>query len=177
MLQQKGAQVSWRTMHKAVLGAAAVGADLAIAYDGSTSSGLRHSIEVLRCIVEDCKADVNALDDNDESLMDSFRHWGSPLCFGTSQHQGASVVQWWLEKMQDATLDYNFGLFLHKKQLRKGEIVAQHCTLCDRCMTHAHTLPLPLLTTKPSQRPESISCERYIMSTLISRRYTITTLA
>ncbi|KAH6889339.1 hypothetical protein B0T10DRAFT_51403 [Thelonectria olida] len=113
-LQQKGAKLGTRTLHRSAGEAAAIGADPALedggagdanAEDGDGAANpvkrRRDRAEMLRYLVDEVKLDINALD-TDIALH--AWHWGPPISYAAGKPQGEAVVRWLLQKGADPTI-------------------------------------------------------------------------
>ncbi|KAH7166412.1 hypothetical protein EDB81DRAFT_918834 [Dactylonectria macrodidyma] len=110
-LQEKGALLGRRALHRAAGEAAAFGTDPFIdsqeGYDVETccevedegSSGYarmrKERAEMLIFLVDEMKLDVNAMD---SATPHPAYHWGTPLCYAAVKENGAGVVSWLLER-------------------------------------------------------------------------------
>jgi hypothetical protein len=105
LLRDKGAKLGRRTLHSAVLFAAAIKADPSISptntefkgFDPSKKWGAdRNRIsEVLPYLVDELQLDVNAMDIERKDAPTG--HYGTPLCYAV-YHNGVAVVKWLLSK-------------------------------------------------------------------------------
>lgn len=89
LLQERGAKMGERTLHRAVESAAT-----------SYGEDLRIRMEIVKYLVEDLGIDVNQMDTN-EAVHD---RWGTPLCYaakGYPYEGGKVVTQYLLEKGAD----------------------------------------------------------------------------
>ncbi|KAJ3549226.1 hypothetical protein NM208_g622 [Fusarium decemcellulare] len=109
-LQDEGALLGRRTLHRAVGEAASFGTDPFTDgqqdYDVETCRDAeyepcqdrarrRERAEMLLFLVDEMKLDINAMD---SVVANRAYHWGTPLCYAAVQEKGASVVRWLLEK-------------------------------------------------------------------------------
>ena len=98
-----------RTLHKAVRGAANAGADLSILNSVTILVRHKNCIDILKYLVEDCKMDINVLDDEDGYLVDRFEYWGTPLCYAASECRGAKVISCLIDKGADTRIGKGGG--------------------------------------------------------------------
>ncbi|KAI5457008.1 hypothetical protein BGZ63DRAFT_395244 [Mariannaea sp. PMI_226] len=110
-LQENGAKLGTRTLHRAAEEAAVFGADPALEDgsgfgsdgddDAAAAKKRRRKVEMLRYLVDEVKLDVNAIDTD---IPGHAWHWGPPISYAAGKPNGAAVVKWLLAKGADPTI-------------------------------------------------------------------------
>ncbi|KAF3048796.1 hypothetical protein E8E11_000379 [Didymella keratinophila] len=111
LLQDRGAQMTNRLLHKAAQGAASVGADPSVTNPSMTLRRLQDRVDVLHYLVDECKRDSNELDDDISDPVGRSGYWGTPLSYAASEARGAKVVNWMLERGADPRKGKDAGKF------------------------------------------------------------------
>lgn len=111
LLQDRGAQMTKRLLHKAAQGAASVGADPSMTGRSLTLKRLQNRVDVLHYLLADCKRDINELDDDIGDPVGRFGYWGTPLSYAASEARGAKVVSWMLDRGADPRIGKAGGKF------------------------------------------------------------------
>jgi hypothetical protein len=111
LLQDRGAQMTKRLLHKAAQGAASVGADPSMTSPASTLRRLQDRADMLHYLVDECQRDINELDDDISDPVGRFGYWGTPLSYAASEARGAKVVNWMLNSGADPRKGKDGGKF------------------------------------------------------------------